>query len=144
MPQPTASDLIAAVKAGFRKIEEPIPRDPEVETIARVVAGRLRRSLGTWPFPAGVVNSQTVAFFVGTYVDQRGPDALRHRTLVQSLLPSQFIIRGKAVPERDRRTALERLIVGALLTKTLPPPRAAPLEASRLVVDYYLASFEEG
>lgn len=142
MSQPTASELVPEVKREFRKIEEPVPRDPEVETIARVVAGRLRLSLGSWPFPSNVVRSQTIAFFVGTYVDQRGPDALRHRTLVGSILPSQFITRGKAVPDRDRRIVLERLVVGALLTRTLPPPRAAPLEASRLVIDYYLAGTE--
>jgi hypothetical protein len=142
MSTPPASALVSSVKAQFTKINEPAPEIAPIETIARVVSGRLRTSHGTWPFPAKAVADQTIAFFVNAYVKNKGPEAPGYATKVGWVLPIQFTQRSEDVPEPPYRMALERLTVGVLLTKTLPPPKAAPLAASEEIVKLYLAGYE--
>ena len=142
MSTPSASALVQSVKDQFRKIDEQPPEIAPIETIARVVAGRLRTSLGTWPFPANMVADKTIAFFVDAYVKHKGPDALTFATKVAWVLPMQFTRQSKPVPATSYRMALERLTVGVLLTRTLPPPKAAPLAASEEIVRLYLAGYE--
>jgi hypothetical protein len=138
----TASALAPVVKAQFTKIGEQPPEIAPIETIARVVAGRLKLSLGTWPFPSGTVTDKTVAFFVEAYVKNEGPDAPTFATKVSWVLPNQFTQRDKPIPEPPYRLALERLTVGVLLTRSLPPPKAAPLAAAEEMVKFYLAGYQ--
>jgi hypothetical protein len=63
---------------------------------------------------------------------------VRHRTLVTAIVPSQLGARSKVV-ERDPASRSSGSWSASLLEKTLPPPRAAALEASRLVIDDDLA-----
>jgi hypothetical protein len=142
MSTPSASALVQSVKNQFTKIDEKPPEIAPIETIARVVAGRLRTSLGTWPFPPNAVADKTVAFFVDAYLKNKGPEALTYATKVAWVLPVQFTQRSEPIPEPAYRMALERLTVGALLTRTLPPPKAAPLAASEEMVKLYLAGDE--
>jgi hypothetical protein len=142
MSTPSASALVQSVKNQFTKIDEKPPEIAPIETIARVVAGRLRTSLGTWPFPPNTVADKTVAFFVDAYVKNKGPDAPSHATKVAWVLPIQFTQRDQQIPEPPYRMALERLTVGVLLTKSLPPPKAAPLAASEEMAKLYLAGYE--
>jgi hypothetical protein len=142
MSTPPASSLVQSVKNQFTKISETLPEIAPIETIARVTAGRLRTSLGTWPFPSNTVADKTIAFFVDAYLKNKGPEAPGYATKVAWVLPIQFTQRSEPIPEPAYRMALERLTVGALLTKTLPPPKAAALAASEEMVKLYLAGCE--
>lgn len=140
MPNPSAADLEPEVVQGFHKVGEQPPKRPAVLTIAQVVAGRLTFSLGAWPASTGFVKGQTIAFFVDAFLEQSPPaDASRLTTLVAQVLPNQFLGRGKAPPEAEVRRALVRLTVGALLQKSLPQPKAAPLPAASVMTELYLA-----
>lgn len=57
---------------------------------------------------------------------------------MNQVLPNQFLKRGRVPPEAPIRVVLVRLTVGALLQHSLPLPRAAPLDAARLMTELYL------
>jgi len=140
MANPTASELEPDVKKEFSLIGERLPKPPAVPTIARVVAGRLGRSLGAWPASTGFVRRQTVAFFVDVYAKRQTPppDAALFASKVNQVLPNQFLKRGRVPPEARIRVVLVRLTVGALLQHRLPLPKAAPLDAASLMTELYL------
>jgi hypothetical protein len=146
MSTPSALQLVQPVADQFKRIQEPVPGTAAVETIARVIAGRFRTSLGVWPFPFGTAQIKTIAFFVDAYVDQHGPEAIIFTNEVRQVLAKQFPKFPKPVPVPPPPplylAALERLTVGVLLTHSLPLPQAAPLAASGEMVRLYLEGLQ--
>jgi hypothetical protein len=142
MSTPSALQLVQPVAQQFKRIQEPVPGTAAVETIARVIAGRFRRSFGTWPFPFGTAQIKTIAFFVEAYVGQRGPEAIIFSNEVRQVLSKQFARFFVPVPQPPYVAALERITVGVLLTKSLPHAQAAPLAAAHEIVKLYLEGFK--
>lgn len=143
MAKPTAVQLVQPIADEFNLIEEPLPSTAAVETIARVTAGAFRKSFGTWPFPEGIAEDRTIAYFVGVYAEpQNGPEAITYRNEVSQVLSQQFDDLNGEVPPEANLDALERITVGVLLTKSLPHPQAAPLAASHYMAKLYLEGLE--